>query len=98
MIVKPSDQQLSLSNLRIVDKSLVYAIGFPEYFLNFNKFTLKSKSFFGLYGKVISITPTVEEIKQPFHHHKINGFYVKYKDEVSAACAVLSLDKSNFNN
>lgn len=46
-------------NFRVVEKSLLYVIGFPKGFLDIDKSTLKSKKFFGMYGQVISVVPTL---------------------------------------
>lgn len=57
-----------------------------------------SKQFFGHYGKVTKIIQSIENDQKNQQSSKSISYYVTYQDQVSAACAILSIDKTKLNH
>ena len=83
-----NDEIENLSKLRIIKKNLVHVHWFPKIIVKTD--TLKSKEYFGLYGKITKIIMTYKI--NPSNSKKIYSAYIKYSNDNEAACAILCVD------
>ena len=78
----------NLSKLRIIKKNLVHVHGFPKIIVKTD--TLKSKEYFGLYGKITKIIMTYKI--NPSNSKKIYSAYITYSNDKEASYAILCVD------
>ena len=82
------DEIENLSKLRIIKKNLVHVHGFPKIIVKTD--TLKSKEYFGLYGKITKIIMTYKI--NPNNSKKVYSAYITYSNDKEAAYAILCVD------
>ncbi|WFC97564.1 RING-type E3 ubiquitin transferase [Malassezia yamatoensis] len=86
-----------LSNMRVVQKNLVYVVGLSPKFAR-EEFiaTLKSSDYFGQYGKVAKILISKRTSAHKFGngHEPSIGVYVTYQNKEDAARAIVAIDGS----
>jgi hypothetical protein len=83
-----SEQIKYLSNIRIIQKNIIHAHGFPKSIARTN--LLKSNEYFGQYGNIVKITITYKI--NPDNNKKLYSAYIVYSNESEAALAVLCVD------
>lgn len=85
-----------MEKIRILKKSLLFLIGLPRNMNNIK--LLKSKQFFGQYGKIENIYIKEDVfIGSNREEQKSISVYVTYTSEISTAFAILALDKMKLN-
>ena len=82
------EKALSLKKLRIIKQNLVHIQGLSKSLLNIEK--LKSKEYFGQYGKIVNIV--LSQKTNPENNKKIYSVYITYENKIEAACAILCVD------
>ncbi|KAI3626910.1 NOT4 [Malassezia furfur] len=86
-----------LSNMRVVQKNLVYVVGLSPKFAR-EEFipTLKSADYFGQYGRVAKILISKRTSSHKFGngHEPSIGVYVTYQNKEDAARAIVAIDGS----
>ena len=82
------EKALSLGKLRIIKQNLVHIQGLSKSLLNIEK--LKSKEYFGQYGKIVIIV--LSQKTNPENNKKIYSVYITYENKIEAACAILCVD------
>lgn len=83
--------------VRITQTNLIYVIGLPTSFLQHTN-NITSKSFFGYYGRVEKVFLN----QNTYYNYRMNPLqscsaHVTYEDELSAATAILAIDKMRIN-
>ena len=78
----------SLKKLRIIKQNLIHVQGFPKSLAKIG--TLKSKKYFGQYGKIIDIILSTKI--NPENKKEIYSIYITYENKLEAALAVLCVD------
>lgn len=68
------EKALSLKKLRIIKQNLVHIQGLSKSLLNIEK--LKSKEYFGQYGKIVNIV--LSQKTNPENNKKIYSVYITY--------------------
>ena len=82
------EKALSLGKLRIIKQNLVHIQGLSKSLLNIEK--LKSKEYFGQYGKIVIIV--LSQKTNPENNKQIYSVYITYENKIEAACAILCVD------
>ena len=78
----------SLKKLRIIKQNLIHVQGFPKSLAKIG--TLKSKKYFGQYGKIKSFI--LSKKINPENNKEIYSIYITYENKLEAACAILCVD------
>ena len=78
----------SLKKLRIIQPNLIHVQGIPKSIANIG--TLKSKKYFGQYGKIKSFI--LSKKINPENNKEIYSIYITYENKLEAACAILCVD------
>ena len=96
-LLKSRKPSADLSQLRIVQKHLVYVIGLSNSLTN--KDTLSKQEFFGQYGTIVKLIVNKSKAYNPTG---INGpsysAYVSYSSPLEASLAVLAVDNFSYDN
>lgn len=77
---------------------MLYVVGLPAFLKGLKKDLISSK-FFGIYGEVISISiDKSKKFSKKDKNEKLMSMYITYEDNISAAFAILCLNKFKLNN
>jgi hypothetical protein len=78
----------SLKKLRIIQQNIIRVQGIPKSLANIG--TLKSKKYFGQYGKIKNFILSTKI--NPENNKEIYSIYITYENKLEAACAILCVD------
>jgi CCR4-NOT transcription complex subunit 4 len=84
-----------LTNLRVIQKTLVYVIGLAPNIASENK--IKSLDFFGQYGKIEKIVINTNNVYNGSKGGPSYSGYITYSNPRESAIAILSVDQFMYN-
>jgi CCR4-NOT transcription complex subunit 4 len=84
-----------LTNLRVIQKTLVYVIGLAPNIASENK--IKSLDFFGQYGKIEKIVINTNNVYNGSKGGPSYSGYITYSNPRESAIAILSVDSFMYN-
>jgi len=90
------DKVKKLSNLRVIQKTLVYVIGLSPEIAQEN--VLRSLDFFGQYGKIEKLVINTNNVYNGSRGGPSYSAYMTYSSYKESAIAILSVDQFIFND
>lgn len=84
------DQKIKLTNLRVIQKSLVYVIGIAPSIAN--ESTLKSVDYFGQYGNLSKVVVNTNNVYNATRGGPSYSAYLTFSTPRESAIAILAVD------